>query len=182
MMTPIRRRSPIACASRAARNTSTTPWTGCRPRWGRYTRHLTPRLDLEAVAFQQWNNNDTKSRFEGANLIRQFEGDRKTTESVGRGHVRFAQSPTLTWEFGAEGAYNKLDNTTTLFQNGAKVRVPAASVLVTEKRGEVFGTATWRPSEAITVEAGLRQERSTISSEGTCCWRSSCSSPSPGWR
>lgn len=133
---------------------------------GRYTRHLTPRLDLEAVAFQQWNNNDTKSRFEGANLIRQFEGDRKTTESVGRGHVRFAQSPTLTWEFGAEGAFNKLDNTTTLFQNGAKVRVPAASVLVTEKRGEVFGTATWRPSEAMTVEAGLRQERSTISSEG----------------
>lgn len=133
---------------------------------GRYTRHLTPRLDLEAVAFQQWNNNDTKSRFEGARLIRQFEGDRKTTESVGRGHLRFAQSPTLTWEFGAEGAYNKLDNTTTLFQNGAKVRVPAASVLVTEKRGELFATTTWRPSEAVTVEAGLRQERSTISSEG----------------
>ncbi|MDO8324235.1 MAG: TonB-dependent receptor [Phenylobacterium sp.] len=133
---------------------------------GRFNRQLTPRLDLEAVAFQQWNNNNTKSRFEGANLVRQFEGDRKTTESVGRGHVRFAQSPTLTWELGGEGAYNKLDNTTTLFQNAVKVRLPAASVLVTEKRAEVFATATWRPTEALTVEAGWRQERSTISSEG----------------
>jgi outer membrane receptor protein involved in Fe transport len=133
---------------------------------GRYTRPLSARLDLEAVAFQQWNNNTTKSRFEGANLVRQFEGDRKTTESVGRGHVRFAQSQALTWEFGAEAAYNKLDNTTTLFQNGVKVRLPAASVLVTEKRGEVFATATWRPNDAVSVEAGLRQERSTIVSEG----------------
>ena len=80
--------------------------------------------------------------------------------------MRFAQSQALTWEFGAEAAYNKLDNTTTLFQNGVKVRLPAASVLVTEKRGEVFATATWRPNDAVSVEAGLRQERSTIVSEG----------------
>ncbi|MDO8379699.1 TonB-dependent siderophore receptor, partial [Phenylobacterium sp.] len=146
---------------------------------GRYTRALTPRVALEAVAFQQWNNNDTKSRFEGANLVRKFEGDRKTTESVGRAHLRFSQSATLAWEVGGEGAYNKLDNTTTLFQNGVKVRLPAASVLVTEKRGEVFATATWRPTVQLSVEAGLRQEGSTITSEGDVILEKSLSFTKP---
>ena len=146
---------------------------------GRYTRNLSPRLALEAVAFQQWNNNDTKSRFEAANLTRQFEGDRKTTESVGRGHLRFSQSARITWEVGGEGAYNKLDNITSLFQNGVKVRVPAASVLVTEKRGEVFATATWRPTAQLSVEAGLRQEGSTITSEGDVILEKSLSFTKP---
>lgn len=133
---------------------------------GRYTRNLSPRWSLEAVGFQQWNNNDTRARFEGAALRRDFELDRKTTESVGRLHVRFRQSPRLDWELGGEGALNRLDSITDFALNGAVVRLPAANVQVEERRGELFARGSLRPTPTLTLEAGVRQERSTVTSEG----------------
>ncbi|HEY8616316.1 TonB-dependent receptor [Phenylobacterium sp.] len=133
---------------------------------GRFTRPLTERLSMEAVAFQQWNNNKTYVRFEAPGLVRRFVLDRETTESVGRLHLRHRFSPRVSLEAGVEGALNQLDSETELNINGAAVFLPAANVQVEETRGEVFARGTWRPSPRLTVEGGVRQEGSTVTSEG----------------
>lgn len=132
---------------------------------GRFTRRF-GSASLEALAFQQWNNTDTRARFESAVVNRLFHSDKKVSESVGRLNLRYRPSPDLALEAGVEGAFNVLDSKTTLVVNGLPIAVPAADVQVEEKRGEVFGVATWRPSGELTVEAALRQEGSTITSTG----------------
>lgn len=132
----------------------------------RYVRQLTPRLSLEAVGFQQWNNIDSLTTFRGLTTSRDFFLRKNTTESVGRGVLRYRFSPTMTLEGGFEGAFNQLDSLTTLTVNSAPVVLPAANVTVQERRGEVFGTLTWRAMPSLTVEAGLRQEGSEVTSAG----------------
>ena len=133
---------------------------------GRYVRQLTPRLSLEAVGFQQWNNINSLTTFRSTAVNRDFFLRKNTTESVLRGVMRYRVSPTLTLEGGAEGAFNQLDSLTTLSVNAAPVILPAADVTVQERRGEVFGAMTWRAMPGLTVEAGLRQEGSEVTSAG----------------
>lgn len=133
---------------------------------GRFNRSLTEKLSLEAVAFHQWNNQKTTVEFVAPTLTRDFLLDRKTTEAVGRVHFRYRMSPAVTLEAGAEGALNKLDSETRLSVNDRPVVVPAANVQVEEKRGEVFVKGSWRATPTLTLEAGVRQEASRVTSEG----------------
>lgn len=132
----------------------------------RYSRGLGLKGGLEAVFFQQWNNNDTKAHFESAATKRDFESDKKLTETVGRVLVRHAQSDRLALEGYVEGAFNGLDSETTFVLNGAKVALPAANVRVEEKRGEASLQGTWTLSPALKLEGQVREETSTISSTG----------------
>ncbi|MFN3514902.1 MAG: TonB-dependent receptor plug domain-containing protein [Phenylobacterium sp.] len=134
---------------------------------------------LEAVAFQQWNNLETIARFESASVNRLFVSDKQVAETVGRLNLRRRQSETLSLELGVEGAFNTLDSKTALTMNGAAIAVPAANVRVEEARAEVFGLATWRPAAALTLEGGLRQETSTISSSGDVVLEKSLSFTKP---
>ena len=133
---------------------------------GRFSRPITDQLGAEAVVFQQFNNNKTSVHFEAPTLTRDFLLDRKTTESVGHIDLRWRPSARLFVEGGFEGALNHLNSETTLRVNAASVRVPAANVQVAERRGEVFARATWRLHPTLTLEGGVRQERSTVTSEG----------------
>ncbi len=132
----------------------------------RYSRHLSQRLSLEAVAFQQFNETQTGVHFEAPNLLRDFALDRQGSESIGRVVLKVNQSARLTFEGGIEGAFNKLDSKTDLAVNAASVVVPAANVQLQERRGEITLRETWRVSDGLTIEAGLRQERSTVISRG----------------
>jgi len=132
----------------------------------RFNRTLTEKLSLETVAFHQWNNQKTTVDFQAPGLTRDFLLDRKSTEAVGRLHFRYRANPKLTLEAGAEGALNKLDSETELSVNGRPVVVPAANVQVEEKRGEVFVKGAWRPTSTLTLELGVRQEGSRVTSEG----------------
>lgn len=131
----------------------------------RYSRNLGPRASIELVGLQQLRDIDYVSDFNDGSLQR-FELDRLSGESVARGVLRFKQSDTLSWEAGGEVAYNWQESETSFSIDGSDVPLPAANVRVTEKRAEAFGTGTWRPSPVLTLEAGLRVETSTISSEG----------------
>ena len=132
----------------------------------RYSHGLGAKGGLEAVFFQQWNNNDTKAHFESAAVNRDFESDKKLTETVGRVLVRRTQSDRLALEAYVEGAFNGLDSTTRFIQNGAKVALPAANVRVEEKRGEASVQATMSLSPTLKVEGQVREESSTIASTG----------------
>ncbi|OYU69732.1 MAG: TonB-dependent receptor [Alphaproteobacteria bacterium PA2] len=132
----------------------------------RYSRGLGAKGGLEAVFFQQWNNNDTKAHFESAAVNRDFTSDKKLTETVGRLLVRRKQSDKLALEGYVEGAFNGLDSTTGFTLNGKKVVLPAANVRVEEKRGEASLQASLTLSPALKVEGQVREETSTISSTG----------------
>ncbi|MBC6982210.1 TonB-dependent siderophore receptor [Caulobacter sp. 17J80-11] len=131
----------------------------------RYSRNLGPRTSIEAVGLQQIRDINYVSDFNDGSQQR-FELDRLSGESVVRGVLRFKQSDTLSYEAGGEVAYNWQESETGFSIDGTDIPLPAADVRVTEKRAEVFGTGTWRPSPKLTLEAGLRVETSTISSEG----------------
>ena len=133
---------------------------------GRYSRGLGPRTTLEAVAFQQWNDVETRADFEAPGLRRDFDLDKAVTETVGRLTLRRTLSPALNLELGGEGALNRLESQTAFTLNGRAVALPAAQVEVEETRSEAFGTLTWRGRPGLTLEAGLRHETSSIASSG----------------
>ena len=132
----------------------------------RYSRPLTASLALEAVAFQQFNETNSTSHFEAPGLGRDFKLDRTGQESVGRIALKKRQSAQLSFEASLEGALNKMDSHTGLFVNKIASVVPAANVQIEERRAEITLRGTWRATDALTLEAGLRQEATNTTSKG----------------
>ena len=133
-----------------------------------YSRDLGARTKLDALAIQQIGKFDlfVKLQDPAEDLDAVFTVDRLTGESIGRATVAFRRSDKLSFESGAEGAWNWLESESGFVNNGEAIDLPAANVRVEELRGEAFTKATWIPSPKLTVEAGLRAEASRISSEG----------------
>jgi outer membrane receptor protein involved in Fe transport len=95
-----------------------------------------------------------------------FQLDRHTRETIGRGVAKYRLSDKLSLEFGAEDAVNTLKSDTAVTSGGVAIPLPAAMVKVKEDRAEGFTKAVWRPTSQWTVDAGLRYERSRITSKG----------------
>ena len=131
-----------------------------------YTRPLNEQLNLELVGLQRLGKSEFVSNFRQNESRSAFTSDADSGESIARGVLRLKRSDTLSFEGGAEAAFNFRDGRTGLTENGVVRELPAANVRVEERRGEVFGTATWRPRPTIGVEAGSRFEFSTITSTG----------------
>jgi len=134
---------------------------------GRFTRAFGAETNAELVALRTTKDEtvtDDYTQIPGG-LI-QFRNDRYATETIGRGVVKFRQTPRLSWEVGGEAALNDLDSDTSVRVDGVGQPLPAANVTVKERRWEVFGKATWRVLDQLTVEAAVRQEGSHITSRG----------------
>lgn len=95
-----------------------------------------------------------------------FDLHDKGGEGLGRAILHWQATSRLTVEAGGEFAYNWLKTATQFSDNGAPIVVPAADLLVDEKRGEAFAIATWAPRDTLSVEAGMRVEGSAIGSRG----------------
>lgn len=132
----------------------------------RYSRPVDARTNLEVIGFRQMNTLDTSVHFEAPALERDFKLERESTETVGRVTLKRRQTARLSFEGSVEGALNRLDSQTALVVNTRAILVPAANVQFEEKRAELTGRASWRVNDALTLEAGVRQERSTVTSEG----------------
>lgn len=136
-----------------------------------YSRPLNDRLKMETRLIHQWNTfervSTSRTRLGGVDSPeQQFASEGESSESILRGLVRFERSPAITFETGAEVAYNMLEVDQAFTVGGAPVPLPSASVKVEETRGEAFGKATWRIRPELTLEGGLRLESSTISQSG----------------
>ena len=136
-----------------------------------YTRPLGDRVNLETRVIHEWSAFDSvatsRTRLAGVDDPEQaFMADGESSESILRGLVRFEQTPALTFEGGAEIAYNMLEVDQSFTVGGVAVPLPSASVKVEETRGEAFGKGTWRARPDLTLEGGLRFESSTISQSG----------------
>lgn len=132
----------------------------------RYTHALNPRANLETVLLRQDSTEKYADNFLAPTDAQVFHLNDRTAESIARTVLRFQQTTNLSWEAGAEAAYNTLDSTTAFTDNGAPVKLPAANVTVAEKRGELFGKTVWQATRTLTVEGQVREEGSNISSTG----------------
>jgi len=132
----------------------------------RYERRLGPKLGVELYALQQLG--DTS---ENDHLFTPFDDtlftlSRRQGESIARAILTSDVTPKLQLRYGAEGDDNWMVSHTNETDQGAVVVVPAANILVTELRGEIFADATWRATSKLTFEAGLRTEASRLQSSG----------------
>lgn len=132
----------------------------------RYSHPLGGRATSEFVFLRQDKDEKIAADFRAPADAELFQLDNRTAETIGRAVLKLQQTPALSWEAGGEGAYNTLTSQTRFSQNGAAVALPAANVMVEEKRAELFGKGVWRPTSTITIEAGVREEGSQISSSG----------------
>ncbi len=132
----------------------------------RYARPISERVRTETRFIQRLRQSEGQQSFVTPAMDQLFAYDNTSGETILRGAVTFQQSDTLTFEGGAEGAFNFLDAQQALTVGGAPVPLPSDSVRVEELRGELFGASTWRPTDELTLEGGLRIERSTISQSG----------------
>ncbi len=95
-----------------------------------------------------------------------FATRQRTAESIARATIRYRPNPNLTIESGAEAAYNQLDGQSHYSQNGTDIPLPSANARVDEKRGELFGQATWNFTPEWKLEVGARFEYSVIGETG----------------
>lgn len=144
-----------------------------------YTRPLNPQLSLELVGLQRLGNSESASISEVNGSRSVFSSEADSGESIARGVLRLKRSDTLSFEAGAEAAFNFRDGRTAFSDNGVPVTLPAANVRVEERRGESFVTATWRPRPRLGVEAGARFEVSTITATGDAANERSFFYPKP---
>ncbi len=133
---------------------------------GDYTYQLGGRTELKLVALQSLRERTYTSQSDVGQTLADFAQTSLSGESILRGTATYTRSNNLSFEAGAEGAFNFLDGRSSLLQDGTPVALPNARVLVEERRGEVFGTTTWRISKTLNLEAGSRVEVSTISQSG----------------
>ncbi|MBL8549498.1 MAG: hypothetical protein JNJ73_05900 [Hyphomonadaceae bacterium] len=111
------------------------------------------------------NNEATDIRTANPLLIQQQRRN-EYRETIGRGTLSWQAAEALRLDVGGEVALNSLDAGQRLTVGGAAVPLPAANVLVEEKRAEAFVTASWRPAERWTLEAQLAGEMSTLTQSG----------------
>lgn len=131
-----------------------------------FTRPLGARWSMEAVGLQKLGRSRFDSRLERGAGRRDFSSRATTGESIGRGVLRFRRSETLSFEGGAEAAFNFLEGQASLTEDGSAAPLPSADVRVEELRGEAFAQANWRPRPTLAVELGARFETSTIRQSG----------------
>jgi hypothetical protein len=161
-----------------------TSWEGTAT----YERPFSDTLSGQIVAL---NRDDTYSSDETF-IHAPYTGSGSTTfydSSVDSGER--ALRGTLTWEpndrhsleVGAESAFNYLDSGLAIMRDtgGGPVPVPlpVANTRVEERRSEVFASHVWRPREGVTLESGLRFERSTIEQSGDASRERSFDNPKP---
>ena len=91
--------------------------------------------------------------------------DAHSSETIVRDVMR-QRSKHFTFEVGAEGAINTLNNKNALTSNNTPVFLPAANVLIKEKRAELFGNLITSFNSRLSLETGVRYEMSEFTQRG----------------
>ena len=146
---------------------------------GELNRKLGPRADLKLIASQQLEPSESASTFATAARESGSTQEALKGESIVRGTLAARRSPTLSFETGAEAAYNFLDQSFRLSVAGKAVDLPSQSVLVTERRAEAFVQASWKPRPRWTLDGAVRFEASELEQSGDVGARSRFFFPKP---
>ncbi|UKK83119.1 TonB-dependent receptor [Sphingopyxis sp. BSN-002] len=131
----------------------------------RYERALGPANDLEVVG--SYRSVATLGIDREASASGNSVSDERSdaSEAILRASLRHRRGG-LTIEAGAEGAINGLDSRNALVEDGEPVVLPHADVRVTERRAELFATASGALNPHVNAELGVRYEMSRLSQTG----------------
>jgi hypothetical protein len=133
----------------------------------RFSRGFGGQMNLEAVGLHTTKDENIEDLFTAhPGPEDHFRLHRFSTETIGRAVLKYRRTDRLSFEAGAEIADNTLESKTRFAEDDDPIVLPAADVHVEELRGELFGKATWRPTDTLTLEGQVRQEGSTIRSTG----------------
>ncbi len=138
-----------------------------RAELGLHWKGLVGGMELETLVLQRLGHSTARSTADDGATFQDFGSRSDTGETIARATLRYRPTPDLTFEGGAEGAYNFLDGRTRFAINAVDQPLPSADARVEERRGEAFAQGTWRISEQWMFEAGARAEYSTISESGS---------------
>lgn len=120
----------------------------------------------ESQALQRLNGHSQQIATDRPPVVTDLDESDTVSESVARTVLRYASSPKLTYEASAEGAYNR-QTTDSLFRNqGVLTPIPAQNLTVDERRGEVGGLVTWKPSDKFSMTAAAKVETSDLKADG----------------
>ena len=144
-----------------------------------WSRPLGKQWALELTGLQRFSRDEASERSDDGSDVEAVSAHSHGGESIVRALLRWRRSDALSIEGGAEAAYNYLDSHSALAVNNVAVTLPAANVRVAERRAEGFATAQWRPSHALSVEAGLRVEASRLVQTGDSRLTKSFAFPKP---
>ena len=138
---------------------------------GNYGRDLRPGTHVDIVALRSTRDRTVDSNSNQDGVFDDFAEHRKSSEAILRGVLKQQLGGKLSAELGAEYADNKLDSRTTFTEavNGGRPvlqPLPAANVMVEEKRTEAFVKLAWRPTATLNIDGNLNFESSDISSTG----------------
>jgi hypothetical protein len=133
---------------------------------GDFTKQLGSQTALKIVVLQSLRRRAHDSTSNEDGVLADSSEAYTAGESILRGTATYDASSSLSFEAGAEGAYNFLNGHTGLDLDGVPVAIPNANARVREKRGEAFVTATWAVGKHWSLEATARAEGSTISQQG----------------
>ncbi|MFC3078950.1 TonB-dependent receptor plug domain-containing protein [Phenylobacterium terrae] len=145
----------------------------------RWSRPLGERLSFDGIFIRQGQHSETDQFQDLLVLDQEYHLEKDTEETIGRGELTFQAHPLLSLKGGFEAAFNSLESETRLSRGRIPVPLPAANVVVEEQRSEIFATASWRPMPALSAEAGMRIEESTVSSSGDVVLEKTLRYPKP---
>lgn len=144
-----------------------------------YKRSLGESLELEVLGLNKGAQGSGDSLGVVVPDTQTFKVKAEAGESIGRSVLRYKFSPELSFEGGGELAFNYRHQSIALFDNGTPVPLPLTVVRVEELRGEGFVQSTWRLSPELSLEGGVRVERSTIKQSGDLAKERSFTYPKP---
>lgn len=131
-----------------------------------FTRSLSAASKLELIGLRQVNGYGLLGVSISPDGRESVDVDRATRETIARAVLKQAWSPALSGELGAEVAENRLRGATALEADDVAVALPGSDVRVRERRAEAFGKASWRISQAWSLDGQVRYERSTVRAAG----------------
>ncbi len=131
-----------------------------------FDRSIGQASRLQLMAIHHRLESDAAERESSGDGSETFRAEADAGETIARATLQTALSPTTTFEWGAEAAFNFLESTAAGEIDGAPVLLPAADLRVEERRAEPFVRASWRIHPGLDLEAGAATEFSRISLSG----------------
>lgn len=131
-----------------------------------YARNVTAKGELTLLALYNDEHAQDIGFAHQDGIDESTKADSIQREKIGRATFKYRAADFVTLESGGEYAFNALDGHEFLAIDGVPIMLPSSAVLVKERRGEGFSTMTWTLSRRLTVEDGVRVEKSTIIENG----------------
>ncbi|MHA6287246.1 TonB-dependent receptor plug domain-containing protein [Maricaulis sp. CAU 1757] len=140
-----------------------------------YERPLSERLSAQIVGLSRGGTSEAERQFAqtaagGDTRTTFFDQSVDSAEHAVRSWLTWDRSTAHSFELGGEVAYNARDNALAIrVQDGGSSQLtdlPVSDTMVEEVRGELFASHVWAARENVSVESGLRIERSRIEQSG----------------